>query len=89
MDELRIRRLLSYFIDWYIITLLLDGIIQIYSLMEKGMISVTTLDSFNLNTALSLFVVMFGVNLLYFVILPYYSGGSTIGKKLLKIKDNK
>lgn len=86
MKSLWIRRFFSYLIDWYVITLLIDVVIKVYTYIIYGQSIIITLDNFDLYVAFGLLVTMFIINCLYFIIIPYLLDGVTLGKKIFKLK---
>ncbi len=84
--NVRIRRFFSYCVDWYVITLILDIIVRIYTRFHFGEALSLSLDSLDLYSAVKLLLILFVVNCIYFVFLPYICNGATIGKKIFHIK---
>lgn len=84
----KLRRLVSYFIDWYIISMLLNLVIIIYMHYTEGIIHFSmTLDYFDIKVATKLLCIMGIIDFLYFVIIPAkITKGQTLGKKIMKLK---
>lgn len=85
---IRLKRGAGYFIDWYLISLLLNGIIMLYTYQkEEAIYSSLTLDCFEMDTALMLLSLMFLVEILYFGVIPaFVFQGQTLGKKFMKMR---
>lgn len=86
---MKIRRLMAYLIDWYLITFFMNLLLAIFVINKEGTM-ITNLIPIGYFKGIEQFVVLgllFVLEILYFCIIPtYLFKGQTIGKKILKIK---
>lgn len=84
----RLRRLLGYLIDWYIISVFLNVVLAIYTLKTEGVIFPNILlDYFDIGQAVPLLGLLVLVDFIYFGVIPVYlTNGQTLGKKLMKLR---
>lgn len=86
---MKIRRLVAYIIDWYLITFLMNSLLVIIDVYKKGSLisNVVPISVFDKNEQLVILGILFIVEIVYFCVIPrYVFKGQTIGKKILKIK---
>ena len=85
---MKIRRLLAYIIDWYLITFLMNSLLVAIDVYKKGSLisNVVPINVFDKSEQLIILGILFIVEIIYFCIIPkYVFKGQTIGKKILKL----
>lgn len=83
----RIKRLLSYAIDWYVFSIILISFNALYSNI-KG-IEITyfmTLENYDLKTAGYVFIIMLILHFIYFIVISKLLNGQSLGKRLTKLR---
>ena len=86
---MKIKRLLAYIIDWYLIMFLMNSLLVAIDVYKKGSLisNVVPISVFDKNEQLVILGILFIVEIVYFCVIPrYVFKGQTIGKKILKIK---
>lgn len=86
---MKIRRLVAYVIDWYLITFLMNSLLVAVDVYRKGSLitNVVPISVFDKSEQLVILGILFIVEIIYFCVIPkYVFKGQTIGKKILKIK---
>ncbi|MBS6374746.1 MAG: RDD family protein [Erysipelotrichaceae bacterium] len=86
---MKIRRAIAYFIDWYLITFLMNLLLVVADYMQTGVMTtnVMPITRFQAGEQVLLLIILFFLQILYFCVIPkYLLKGQTLGKKLTKIK---
>lgn len=86
---MKIRRAIAYFIDWYLITFLMNLLLVMADYMRSGemVTNVMPITRFHGSEQMILLGALFFLQILYFCVVPkYFLKGQTLGKKLTKIK---
>ena len=82
-----VKRLIAYFIDWYIISVMtILPINLIYSIIYHQKNFTSSIVNLPLIPAISAFLIGLLLSLLYLVYFPYKYNGQTIGKKIFGLK---
>ena len=82
-----VKRLIAYFIDWYIISVMtILPIKLIYSIIYHQKNFTSSIVNLPLIPAISAFLIGLLLSLLYLVYFPYKYNGQTIGKKIFGLK---
>lgn len=87
------KRFVAYIIDWFIGALMLMLPISLYYLAmtndidNVSNVSINTIyTSFGVKTTLLVGLISLALGLSYYVLVPYFNNGQTIGKKILDLK---
>lgn len=81
------KRLIAYFIDWYIISVItIIPINLVYSIIYQQKNFTSSIAKLPLIPAIGVFLIGLLFSLLYLVYFPYKHNGQTIGKKIFSLK---
>lgn len=71
---MKIRRLVAYIIDWYLITFLMNSLLVIIDVYKKGSLisNVVPISVFDKNEQLVILGILFIVEIVYFCVIPRY-----------------
>ncbi|MGN1398786.1 MAG: RDD family protein [Erysipelotrichaceae bacterium] len=83
----KIKRLIAYAIDWYLYSIVLIAFNAIFSKVCGVEATVfMTLELYSLPAAFMCFALMLLLHFVYFILIPFYFNGQSIGKKITKLK---
>lgn len=84
-----IRRLIAYFIDWYLVLIVMNTVLIAAAYVLSGTVYVGSLPLtyFDADVQLPLLLVLVCIEVLFYCVIPRFAWrGQTIGKKLLRLR---
>lgn len=86
-NKVIIRRIIAYFIDWYIVCMITAIPINlIYAFTYQKINYEISISKLPLSQAIISFLIGFILTLVYLIYIPYKCNGQTLGKKLLHLQ---
>lgn len=85
---MKMRRIIAYMIDWYIISFLMNVLMVtvVYLKQHEIITNLVPIGYFDGNTQVVLLLLLLVIQIIYFCCLPILFNGQTLGKKITKLK---